>query len=42
MNGWLLVARISCSARARFILFLLIISFLLSTIDLLVSSEKDT
>src|SRR5271156_217008 len=31
MNGWLLVARISCSARARLILFRLIISFLLNT-----------
>lgn len=33
IKGWLLVAKISCSANARFILFLLIISFLLKTAD---------
>lgn len=31
MKGWLLVAKISCSAKARFILFRFIISFLLTT-----------
>ena len=32
MKGWFDVARISCSARARLILFRLIISVLLNTI----------
>lgn len=39
MKGWLLVARISCSARALLILFRLIISFLLNTERVLVSAN---
>lgn len=33
MNGWFDVARISCSANARLILFRLIISFLERTVE---------